>query len=472
MDENGEEVNTLIWWKVLPPGVDFKANVAGHYEIDVTDVPPIPDEEWMPPIESLLYKVRFYYKSSITPADFWINAAKRWSKDVDHFAEPSKPLREAVAGLIAPSDSELDKAKKLYQAVQSLDNTDYSRQKSETELKVLGLHAAKRAEDTWSQKSGSSQDIALLYVAMLRAAGLRAYAAEIADRAESVFDPAFMSVGQLSDTVVILSTGGKEMVLDPGEKMCPFQTVSWHHSEASGIRQSSDGRSIVTLPAEPYTSNTLVRSGDVTIDEHGVATGGFRFVMKGQEALRWRQFALRNDPDEVKKSFDNWLQEIAPDGTEAHIDHFLGLDDPNGILMAIVKVQGTIGTATSRRLLLPGFFFSTRGDHPFVNQEKRLENVDMHYGDLVSDQVVYHFPAGFSLEGSPRDTKLSWAGHAAMNTKSLAAAGQITIARQLDRAFTFAKPEDYQQLRNFYQQVAAADQQQLVLTTSAAPKGN
>jgi len=34
---------------------------------------------------------------------------------------------------------------------------------------------AKRAEDTWNQKSGSGEDIALLYLALLRGAGLTAY---------------------------------------------------------------------------------------------------------------------------------------------------------------------------------------------------------------------------------------------------------------------------------------------------------
>jgi hypothetical protein len=40
------------------------------------------------------------------------------------------------------------------------------------------------------------------------------------------------------------------------------------------------------------------------------------------------------------------------------------------------------------------------------------------------------------------------------------------------RGFTFAKAEEYQDLRGFYQKVAAADQQQLVLTSAPAAKGN
>lgn len=201
-------------------------------------------------------------------------------------------------------------------------------------------------------------------------------------------------------------------------------------------------------------------------------TGNFRFVMSGQEALRWRQTAIENDEDELKKRFDRWLESMFPEGVEAHIDHFVGLEDPDVKLVAAIKAQGTLGSATSKRLLLPGFFFETRGSHPFVDQEKRLESVDMHYGDQTSDQVVYHLPSGLSVEGAPQDTKIPWTGHAALVTKSKTDPGQITIARTLPRAFTIAKPEEYQDLRDFYRKVAAADQQQLVLAASQAAKGN
>ena len=90
----------------------------GSYSVDVTDVPPIPDEEWMPPIQSLLYKVKFYYNfAQRRRAISGSSESKLWSKDVDKFAEPSKAIKDAVDGLIAPGDSDLDKAKKLYAAV-------------------------------------------------------------------------------------------------------------------------------------------------------------------------------------------------------------------------------------------------------------------------------------------------------------------------------------------------------------------
>ena len=465
----------LIWWPNLPPGASVKKDVAGRFSLDITDVPPAPDEAWMPPIDSILYKVRFYYASryhSLDVDDYWKDGAKDWSKDVDKFAEPTKTIHDAVNGLIQPGDSELDKARKLYTAVQALDNTDFSRAKTESERRQLRLKEPKRAEDTWNQKSGNRQEITLLYLAMLRAAGLTAYAMQAVNRDRAVFDASYMTLWQLDDEVVILSTGGKEIVLDPGEKMCPFGTVNWKHSHAEGLRQSTDGPGRAVTPTQAFGSNTVKRTGEITLDPHGGITGTLQIVMTGQEALAWRQSAIEVDAPELKKEFDRDLEKLVPEGVEAHVDHFLGLDQPESLLMAVVKMTGTLGTTTAKRVILPGFFFETRESEPFVKEETRLEPIDMHYAEQVTEQLTFDLPAGMTVEGAPQDTRVSWEGHAVYVVKTKSDPGQITVARVLARAFDLARPLDYQDLREFYQKVAAADQGQLVLTVAASQKGN
>jgi hypothetical protein len=465
---NGDVAQFIVWWPILPPGVSVKMDSAGRFSVDLTDIPPQPDEEYMPPVESTVYKVYFYYSSAANDKEFWASKARIWSKEVDRFAEPSKPIKDAVAGLIAPTDSDLDKVKKLYKAVQALDNTDFSRNKTESEMKRLKLKAAKHAEDTWAQKSGSSQDIALLYLAMLRAAGFTAYDMKVVDRSERVFALGYLNFDQLDDDIIFVNVAGKGMLLDPGEKMCPFQTLHWKHSASTGILQDDKDRTLSGTAEQPYTTNRIVRAGDITIASQGEITGHLSIIMSGQEALYWRQTALRNDPDELKKQFDRGrVESLVPEGVEAHIDHFLGLDNPDTNLIAFVDVKGSLGTATSKRLLLPAFFLETRGKQPFVAQEKRAQPVDMRYGNVVSDQITYHLPDGFTVEGIPQDAQIPWAGHANFVTKAVSAPGKITIARSLATAFTFAKPEEYQDLRAFYQKVAAADQAQLVLAKSA-----
>jgi len=464
----------LTFWTVLPHGAAVSQDALGRFSLDLTDIPPAPNEEWMPPMESTLFRVEFYTSGQSTDVNvFWQKLGNSWSKSVEQLTEPSKPFREVVNGLIAPGDSDLDKAKKLYKAVQTLENTDFSREKSEAERKALRLKTAKRAEDLWTQKSGSGVGISLLYLSMLRAAGLNGYAMRLVDRSRSNFAPGYMYFDQLDAMVILLSIDGKEIVLDPGEKMCPFQAVSWRHSLATGVRQTAGGGSaIATSPHQPYTANTLQRIGDITLDSHGGVDGNLRFVMSGQEALYWRQKALENDEDEVKKQFDTWIGTMVPDGVEAHVDHFISLDDADSNLAAVIKAQGTAGTATSKRVLIPGLFFETRGSHPFVDQDKRLTPVDMHYGEMLSDDVTYNLPPGLVVESVPQPSKVPWEGKAVMVIKSKTDPGEVTITRTLARSFTFASTEDYQNLRDFYQKVATADQQQLVLTASTAGKGN
>jgi len=459
-------------FSVLPQGVTFGKDHSGHAVLDLTDIPPGPSEEWMPPMGEMLYKAIFYRPRNTYGKEFWADEGDRWSASVNVFVDPSKSLRAVVNGLLQPGDTDLVKAKKLYTAVQALENTDFTRQKSDAERKQMKLKEINRAEDIWTQKSGTRTEIALLYLSMLRAAGVTAYAMRVVDRAQGIFIPEYYNYDQLDDTLVVFVVNGKNIFLDPGEKMCPFQTVSWRHSMATGLLQTASGSTIASTPGQLYTANTIQRTGVFTLDAHGSIDGNFRFFMTGQEALYWRQLALAEDDPEVKKEFDLWIAKVVPDGVEAHVQQFIALDDPDAKLAAVVTVQGNAGTATSKRLLLPALFFASNSGHPFVEQEKRVTPVDMHYGEQITDKVTYLLPPGFDAESSPKSVNTPWQGRALLTIDFKSEPGEITVVRQFTRGFTLAKADDYPALRDFYQKVATADQQQLALTRTPAAKGN
>jgi hypothetical protein len=467
------------YWARLPSTVAVKSGFDGFYKLDMSDVPPAPNEDWMPPSDSRLYMVNFHYWTPFNtgtigadPEAFWSYEARVWSTAVDDLTAPSKELKQVADQLVSPSDSDLEKARKLYAAVEALDNTDFSRTKTQTERKKLKMKSEWRLEETWKLKSGSKDELALLYLALLHSEGLTAYAVEVVDRDKGVFDQTIVDPDEFDSTLVILESDGKQILLDPGDKMCPFQTVNWRHSLASGIGQSAKGPSSTTTPAQQYANNTERRTGILTLDASGGVSGQLQFTMTGQEALRWRQTALENDLSEVKKQFDDELAAIVPDGVQAHVDGFEAIDDPNANLIAMVNINGTLGVSTAKRLVIPGFFFETRGNIPFVNEEKRLEPVDMHYAERATDQITYRLPAGVTVEGAPQDANISWPNHALFVAKSLTQANQITTAQTLTRAFTLARPEEYSNLRGFYQKVAAADQAQLVLAIAPERKSN
>jgi hypothetical protein len=200
--------------------------------------------------------------------------------------------------------------------------------------------------------------------------------------------------------------------------------------------------------------------------------GSIRFVFTGQEALHWRQLALRNDPEEVKKQFNETISEVIPDGIQADFDHFLGLDDGNANLVGVVDVSGSMGTTTGKRFFMPGLFFETRSKHPFTAESLRTVPIDVQFPKLEQEQVIYHLPPGYSAESLPQVTDVEWPAHAMMKIKSSTSGDTITIARLLAYNYTVLDSKEYSELHGFYQKAAAADQQQLVLTRAAIAKGN
>lgn len=457
VDRQGRVVNTLIGWPVLPAGVAVKTDSTGQFSLDVTDIPALPQEEWMPPLQNVAYQVRFYYKNASSSSDFWAAEEKRWSRETNHLTEPADSLRQAVTTLTAPGDSPLDRASKLYSAVQELTNTDFTSTPGAAGANHLPVRTA---AEVWSRKSGSSTEMALLYLALLRAAGLTAYDMKVVDRDKGVFSSGYLSFDQFDSDLVILSLDGKEIFLDPGEKDCPFQTVHWKHAGASGIRQTANGVAVATTPLLPYTATRQLRAGDITFDSPTHFTGSFRFVMTGQNALYWRQQVQLHGADQAKQHFDAWLRTMVPQGVQAHFDHFLALDKPDLNLIAIVLAEGSLADGN---LTLPGFFFEAGSRPPFVDEAQRQEPVDMHYGEQITDQIVYHLPAGVTVASAPDSAKISLPPYAAFATAVSSAPGQLTVTRTLARAFTLASTAQYPELRGFYQKVAASDQQTIVL---------
>lgn len=472
MNYRGEPMSDLLWYVNLPKGATMTPDASGRFILDLTDIPPLPTEQWMPPIETQRYQVMFYYATGKSSVAYWSDEGSYWLKDMNHFAETSGAIKAAAAGIVAPGDSEIDKARKLYAAVQAMDNTAFSRVKSKEELKNQGMKPAKRAEDTWAQKSGSPQDLALLYLALLRATGLTAYPMKVVNRDRALFNNGYLQFFQLNDTIIILSTGGKEIYLDPGEKMCPFQMVHWKHSGAGGVRQVDKGTGIAATPLLPYNANTVTRRAEITVNADGNITGRLQFGFSGQEALRWRQEALRVDEDALKHDFNDWLKAQVPSGVQAELVKFAKLDEVDSDLSAFATVTGVPGTATGKRLLLPGSFFSTAGTQVFISQPNRTQPMDMHYAEQVKDGVLYHLPAGFSVESLPAAATVPWPTYAALQMKATANGNDVSVTHTLARAFSFLGADDYGQLRDFYQKVAAADQQPLVLSATGAAKGN
>lgn len=451
--------------RLLPPNAQI--NEKKGFDLRVSDVPPQVDEEYSPPMHSLGYHVLFYYVSEEirTYDEFWKARGGYWSTGVDLFVAPDK-LKPFVAQIVAAGDTDEQKLRKIYAAVQKLQNTDFMRERTEAEEKEEKSRV-NDAADVWQQRRGNRQAVALLFIGMARAAGLTVYAMRVTNRDDNVFSRAQMDWNQLDDTIAIAKINGKEVYLDPGDPFCTFGQLHWKHSWTMGVRQTDKGGTDVVLTPHPSADESeLRRSADLRMDADGQVHGTIRVSMTGSEALRWRQDALLTDAAATKKEVHDTMAAPLPSTVNLQLTSLGPLDDGEAPLVATFEVTGTLGTRTGKRLFLPGSFFEAESKPRFAS-ETRQNPVYMYFAYTVDDEVTVTLPAAATLESVPKDGAVTFSSNLIFNESYQSKQSVYHSARREKVSQILYQKADYPGLRDFFQKVNAQDQQQWVLT--AAP---
>lgn len=190
----------------------------------------------------------------------------------------------------------------------------------------------------------------------------------------------------------------------------------------------------------------------------------------GQRAIELRQLGIQSGVEAVKAEINAMVAQQVPAGIQATVDHVVNLDDPNKQLLAVIPVSGSFSRNADGHLVLPRTFFEAQEQNPFPAESSRELPVDMRYPAQEQEQITYMLPTGFALAGTLQDANLKWEENAAYQLHTKVEGNSITDARILARGFTLLSAKDYDQLRAFYQKVATADQQPLVLSASQTSK--
>ncbi len=480
-DQGGQEVSGIAWTPILPQGADLKQTRVPNpgydngqlvIELNIHDVPPAPNEEYMPPIASLSYRVLFYYTPYRSGDEFWKNAGKRWAKNQDKFIGPGTKVRAAVGELVSGSDTQDQKLRKIYAAVMKLDNTSYNRERSAAEEKSQGLNEVKNTDDIWERKRGADDQLAALFVAMARAAGMKAYLMGVTSRDHNLFLQAYYSLSQLDDDIAIVNVDGKDEYFDPGQRYCPYQQLAWKHTLVRGLRQVDGGAAFGDTPYSSYKDSRVDRIADLTMDEHGEAEGTVTMTYRGSPALKWRQTFLRGDDTSVKHDLQTSMEEMMPGGMDVKVKGIKMLEDYEQPLVVVFGVKGQIASSTGKRLLVPGDIFEVN-EKPTFPHEKRDLPVYFEYTDAVMDAVRVKFPASLSLESVPAAEEVPFQKVALYTLKAETTPTTVTVRRSFLLGDIVFSKDQFPELRTFYNKLETKDQEPIVLKAAAqgAPTG-
>ena len=464
--DKGSVTSSIAYSQLLPKGAKV-VETRGEFDLVVENVPGLPREEYEPPMQAFAYRVRFYYTSKRSAQEFWNSYGKSWSHDIDRFASSSSAINDAAKELTSGATTQDEKLTKLYDAVMKLDNTRYSREHSSDENRAEGVKQIKSAADVLALKRGSPDDLTMLFLALARAAGFHAEAMAVVNRDSDFFEQNYLDGDQFNDLIILVTVDGKERAFDPGERYATYGTLHWKHTLAGGLRQQDGQTALVESPSLGYKDTIVQRVADLHLAPDGAITGSATIICTGQRAMNWRQKALEGDEVALRKEFDDQLQTDLPPGLLVQTDHFLGLSDENSNLMVRMKVTGSLGTATGKRIFLPLSIFAAGTRDPFTSSH-REEPIDLQYPFLEKDQVTLHLPAGFQVESVPSDARVDLPQNAVYLSHAAADGQTITYTRNYVLANMLYEAKEYDKLKGFFDDVSNKDRAQAVLRVATA----
>lgn len=468
--DKGSATAKIAYSQLLPPGYKVSEDRDGNFDLEIEKIPGVPEETYEIPMQAFAYRVRFYYTSMHTSQEYWNSYGKSWSHDIDKFASPSPAIESAAKELTSGATTEDQKLNRLYDAVMKLENTRYSREHSQDENRAEGVKHIKSAADVLALKRGSPDELAMLFLALARAAGFHAEAMAVVDRDRDLFQPNYLSGDQLDDLIIFVTVDGKEHAFDPGERYATFGMLEWTHTITGGIRQQDGHIALANSPPISYKDTIIQRTADLTLAPDGTVTGTATIILTGQRAMHWRQHALEGDQVALKKDFDEQLQPELPSGLLIKTDHFLGLDTEGTNLMVRMNISGSLGTATGKRVFLPLSVFAAGGHDPFASSH-REEPIDLHYPYLEHDEITLHLPPGFQVESVPAEAKVVLEQAALYISKAKTEGSTITFSREYILANILYSPAEYDKLKGFFDDVGNKDHAQAVLHVAATPQG-
>lgn len=443
------------------------ANGVDYIEVNGSDVPPFTEEPHMLETSKLKYNVRFYYQSAKNPAEYWKQQGKFWSKDAEKFMGKDGGVAAQVNQLVAASDTPEQKVKKIYSFITTLENQSFMPSRTLQEVKVLGLKET-GVDDILKQKSGDRDELTFLFIAMVRAAGVKAYPMVVTSREKDFFQTEYLSTDQLDTNIAIVNIDGKDVFLDPGSKFCPYGMMHWQYTGTAGIRETDGGSEIAQTPQPKYTEAITQRVGRFIMDDNGTLAGSLKLVYIGQEALLHRESAARTDAEGRKKDLEEEVRTWLPAGAEVKL-----IEEPDWTataadFTAVFHVSTAVAANAGKRVLLPAHVFQTN-EKPMFPNAQRTHGVYLYYPSREIDQLTITLPADLDVENlpQPEKDKLDYAVYRSEWTPDPKQPKTFTVVRDLANANYIFPPTDYTVLKDFYDKVKSGDEQQAILKVNA-----
>ncbi|MBX7127064.1 MAG: DUF3857 and transglutaminase domain-containing protein [Cyclobacteriaceae bacterium] len=419
----------------------------------MVDVPAFKEEAQMTTPEDYVSKVTFFIASVFVPGRPLYDFTTTWEKMVEELnTNPSFGgqlrnsgfLSKIVEGLTTGITEPEKKVKAIYDYVKA--NVEWN-----GDLDKIPDHNFKKVLE---DKKGSSSEINLLMVTMMKKAGLMADPVLISTRKHGQIRPFNPRFEQVNDVIASVVMGEKRLFLDGTDRTLPMNSIPERCLNGNGLVASVDHMEWVPIAS---AKARRVVSADIKVAVDGELSTQLSVTRDGLYAGRLRKTVTDMGKEKYTKEV------FSGKGWEIAKSEFSNLDNPNESFKEVHDV--TIrdhAQATGQQIYLNPYVYGRREENEFKT-DKREYPVDFAtpFDEFYLAKIVC--PDDYVIDELPKSKILMLPEGGGKFVYSATANGNtINFISQIVIAKSVYLPEQYGNLKEFFSQVVAKQAEQIV----------
>lgn len=433
------------------------------------DMPPMLHEPFMPPPdETRAQLVLYYVPPDMDYEKFWEEAGRNIEKSVKRFLSRDKPLRDVVTGLNIAAEAPFeDRLQVVYDWVQQ--NIRRQGGYSIEELEQRADEDDGQSEDdrfgaraVLERGEGSVFEVAATTVGLARLVGAEAYLVYAPDRTQRFWDQGLRTLYAFDHILVAARPAGPSeagwKLIDPGSGL-PFGHVPWWTTAVQGMLATAQGGNPIPIPPTDARESVMEVKAIVTFDENfEVERATWSQRGKGQagfDARRWLRSVTPEERDERTESLcggsDGTVQVAraeAPDLDSFGADYRLVCEIELPLAVPATVDEMRISVHGPWAAPPPDLGADAERRHPVVFRFPRID---------YAETRLYP-AAGFTLGPAPEPVKIeSPVGRFVLQVDVDKETDAFVVHRLLALTAVVVKPQDFPELRRFFDAIRLAD---------------
>jgi Domain of Unknown Function with PDB structure (DUF3857) len=459
----------MIFQSYLPLKINENASYKTHfwnssqeeystdYHFAIADVPALKDESFVTTVRDYTANISFELASFTNPNTF---QETKYSITYDELA---KTLLEA--NYFGKQIGKFDEARVLAKTLSTQSNSenlgykiayDYLRNYM-TWNSENSIYIEENLGETYTKQTGNSTEINLMLVRLLREMGYDANPVILSTRSHGKINEEIALMNKFNYTVAHILIEGKDVFLDATSALLPAGVLPERCLNGTGFLVNKKMARIVQIPnTERYNQTTML---DVELDTEGSLKGNVKVSGMGYAGLNLREKLVKDGKEkfieDFKKKRNTWKD------TKIELMNFDATNSP------LVSCETTITEAVTiagERMYLNPMQSSGESKNIFP-KNNRYYPVDMTYLQTDTFVAKYKIPKGYVIEELPKSAKVTMPEGKGSFTYIVAKNedGTLGISSRIVFNKSIFPAEDYEILRQFFDQIVQKHAEQVVL---------